>query len=117
HYRLGSAAAERLVGCNPPVLTHRYVAVAPAQVMAGRQLVDALEDRRLTRRIQKRQEVIERGGVEPRIDGTRREQRLDLAAEVQPSATLGVVQGLLAGAVARQQQRPRRLIPQGDAEH
>src|SRR5688572_24872569 len=61
--------------------------------------------------------MIERCKIQLRLDGARREQRFDLAAEVETSLPLGVVQGLLAGAVAREEERPLRLVPQRNPEH
>jgi hypothetical protein len=100
-----------------PVLLDLAASTAPAQEVPGRQLADSLEDRVLSRRVEERQVVVERGEVEARFHRAGRKERLDLAAEVQAAAALRVMQRLLPGAVAREQQRPSRLVPQRDAEH
>ena len=50
-------------------------------------------------------------------DGARREQRLDLACEVQAAAALDVMERLLARAIASEQERARRFVPERDPEH
>jgi hypothetical protein len=61
--------------------------------------------------------MIERGKIQRCLDGARRQQRFDLAAEVETAFPLRIVERLLAGAVAREEQRPLRLVPQRNAEH
>src|SRR5204863_517781 len=80
------AALERLARVDLPVLLDLGAAVPPAEEMPRRQLPDPLEDRRVARRVEEREVMIERGHVQRRIDGAGGEQRLDLAAEVEAPA-------------------------------
>ena len=57
----------------------------PRQQVSRRQLADALEDRAVARRVEERQVVIERGGVEIARQVGRLEQRLELRPEVEPA--------------------------------
>jgi hypothetical protein len=114
---VGLAAAKRLGGADLPVLDDVGAAVFPPQEVARRQLAHAFEERSIARRVQKREVVVERLQVELPIDRSGGEERLDLGPEVEPAAPLRKMKRLDARAVARQQQRAPRAVPQRDPEH
>ena len=61
--------------------------------------------------------MIEGFEVDLAVDRAGGEERLDLGPEVEPPVPLRVVQRLDADAIAREQQRAARPIPERDAEH
>src|SRR5678816_3406002 len=63
------------------------------------------------------QEMPERGPVQPPLDVGKRQERLQLGAEIEPSADLGVVERLDPEAVAGDQELPLLRIPQREGEH
>jgi len=115
--RFVARAAEWFRIANLPVLPDVDAPVTISEVVARRQLVHALEDGPVARRIEVRQVVIERPEVDIAGDRARCYQRLDLGPEEQPAAGQRVVQRLLPGAIPSQQERTRTAIPQADAEH
>ena len=85
--------------------------------MRGRQLANVLEDGPRRDDVFVGQELVDRFEVDLAAHLGARQQRLDLGAEQQTGRRLRVVERLLAGAVARGQQRPRAAVPQRQREH
>ena len=87
------------------------------QIVGRGQLANAVEGGQRRRHILQRQILLDRGEVDARPPRQRAHQRPQLRGEPQAPAPGGVVHGLLAGAIARQQEPPARRVPQGEGEH
>ena len=108
----GSGAARRT-----PVLAHVRAAVLPGQVMARRQLGDALEHRQRVRHVLVGQVMMQRFERELARHAAGLEDGLDLRREEDAVLLDAVAERLLPDPVAREEQRPRARVPDREGEH
>ena len=94
-----------------PVTLDGDPAVAPRQRVAGRQLVDPLEDRPRRQRRPEGEDVIETERIDLARHTRMREQRLDLGGEQQLIVELRVKQRAYAEPIAREEQRAVARAP------
>src|SRR5215218_3612366 len=99
-----------------PVPAHFDGAVSNAQNVAGKELVDALEQRLAGKAELKAEVVLE--PVQIGLDlGNKWEQGLDLGREVENAVRDCVVERLDAEAIARHDERARVLVPERQGKH
>ena len=114
------------VGANRSVLVGLRVVKVPVadqpdlpaggeQKMAGRHLVDALEEGAVLGGHQEVVRLEERGAI-PAGGHAGREQRLDLGGQVQRTAVMRVVEGLDAEAITGGEERVVGAVPEGEGE-
>ena len=100
-----------------PVLRHAYLTALRHEHVARRQFVDRPVDRQRRRNIEKGEIGVERLGApvtwHRRVD----QQRLDLRPEHEAVVEQGIVQGLDAYAIAREDQPALPRVPDCEGEH
>jgi hypothetical protein len=101
----------------PIALRLRGATVADRQRVTGRQLEDAAEERQRVGHVAEAQVGQSCARIDRPIDPRRRQQRLQLRAEHEASGRFGVVERLDPEAVARQEERTARRIPDREGEH
>ena len=84
--------------------------------MAWRELLHVREDRGVARRVEKREIVVERRGIEIARDPSPR-AAISARPEIEAAARHGVVHRLDADAIAGDEQRLRPFVPDRQAEH
>ncbi len=100
-----------------PVAAQRDLAVLPGEGMRRRQLAQRGEGAQRRGHALVVQIEVERCVVEVARHALVDEDRPELGGEPEPSPPLGVEQGLLAYAVARQQEAPPAPVPEREREH
>src|SRR5262249_16908026 len=86
-------------------------------MMRRRQFPDVLEDRPRRRDVTVGQIIVERSGVDVACDVGMAKQRVKLGGENKLSVAQCVKERLLANAITREEQRPRRVVPERESEH
>ena len=96
---------------------HRPRAHVEVERVSLAQLADAAQHGALAGHVAERQVGVERGRIELARTGGIRQQRLQLGAEGQGAAGRTIVERLLAGRIAGEQQALTRAVVEGQGEH
>ena len=100
-----------------PVAVNDFGAIAQAQIMRGRNLLQTLEGGTLRRDVSVREDMMNRRRIGLRLQNRIGKHRFGLGCEEERVRSGEVIQRLLAQPVAREKERPIGCVPDGKGKH